>query len=212
MEDATSCPPGAGGVAKKQVTHALIKDIVTKALQDRMPRCQIPTWIDLFATSPASSQVSSHTSIRSTSSSRGNKRRASSFSTEEETGSDSTVIGSGTASDNESSSGKSATGKVNASQTESFTLVKGKNKKAIRKALKKSKTSDVSPSDGMDVDASRDASATNNVVVKSLQTHGLSATPTQVAVKSPSVAGAKPTAPPRSKVPPLFFCAKAQTF
>ncbi|GBP00201.1 hypothetical protein EVAR_62519_1 [Eumeta japonica] len=229
MEGATSCPSGAGGVAKKQVTHALIKDIVTKALQDMGYECP-DTDLDRFvrsatpstsrasssATSPASSQTSSENSTRSSSPSRKNKnKRRARSSSSEGSSTDNTVVGSSSATEDESDSGKSgksATGKADASQSESFTLVKGKNKKAIRKAIKKSKTSDVSPPNGMDIDASRAASAANNVVTTPPQTHNLPATPTQAASKSPSVAGAKPTAPPRSKIPPPIFLRKGANF
>ncbi|GBP55074.1 Nucleic-acid-binding protein from transposon X-element [Eumeta japonica] len=232
MEGATSCPSGAGGVAKKQVTHALIKDIVTKALQDMGYECP-DTDLDRFvrsatpstsrasssATSPASSQTSSENTTRSSSPTRRNKnKRRARSSSSEGSSTDNTVVGSGSATDDESDSGKSgksgksATGKADASQSESFTLVKGKNKKAIRKAIKKSKTSDVSPPNGMDIDASRAASAANNVVTTPPQTHNLPATPTQAASKSPSVAGAKPTAPPRSKIPSPIFLRKGANF
>ncbi|GBP35423.1 hypothetical protein EVAR_94874_1 [Eumeta japonica] len=220
MESATSYPSGTGGEVKKQVTHAFIKNIVTKALQDmgyecpdtdlvRFIRTATPasSRVSSTATSPASSQASSHSSTRSSSPSKENKRRASSFY-EEETSSDSTVIST----DNDSGSVKSSTGKVNTSQSESFTLVKGKNKKAIRKALKRSKTSDISPSNEMDVDASRAAFTTNNVVVSSPPTHSLSAISTQATNKTPSVAGTKPTVPPRSKIPPPIFLCKGATF
>ncbi|GBP55044.1 Nucleic-acid-binding protein from transposon X-element [Eumeta japonica] len=228
MEGATSCPSGAGRVVKKEVTHALIKDIVTKALQEMGYECP-DTDLDRFvrsatpassrasssATSPTSSQTSSQNSTRSSSPSRRNKRRASSSSSEEESGSDNTVVGSGSASDNDSdsvNSGKSATGKTDDSQNKSFTLVKGKNKKAIRKAVKKSKTSDVSPPNVMDVDASRDVQAANIEVMTPTPTDRLPATSTQAAIKSPSVAGAKPTAPPRSRMPPPIFLRKGANF
>ncbi|GBP55061.1 hypothetical protein EVAR_46357_1 [Eumeta japonica] len=231
---AVSAPLRADGCSRQNVhdryrlavVPAFSVDIVTKALRDMGYQCPDTDWIlDRFvrtvtqassrasssATSPASSQASSHSSTRSSSPSKGNKKRASS-SSEEETSSDSTVVGSGSCSDNESDSGKSATGKVNASQPESFTIVKGKNKKAIRKTLKKSKTSDVSPSNEMDVDVSRPASATNNVMVSSLPTYSLSITPSQTSNKTPSVAGTKPTIHQGLQSLPLFFCAKTQTF
>ncbi|GBP67662.1 Probable RNA-directed DNA polymerase from transposon BS [Eumeta japonica] len=163
---------GARGVVKKQVTHALIKDIVTKAFQDMGYEC-LDTDLDKFvrsvtpassrasssATSLASSQESRQSSIRSSSPSKDSKRRASS-SSEEGTCSDSTVVGTA---DNDSDSGKTTTGNTNSSQYDFFTLVKSKNKKTIRKALKKSKTSDViSPSNEINVDVFREASAPAN--------------------------------------------------
>ncbi|GBP61638.1 hypothetical protein EVAR_43575_1 [Eumeta japonica] len=163
------------------------------------------------ATSPTSSQASSQSSTRSSFFSKGSKRYASSFS-KQGTSSDSTVVGTD---DNDSDSGKFTTGKTNSSQSDSFALIKGKNQKAIRKALKKSKTSDViSPSNGMDVDASRDASApaTNNVVVSSPQTNSLPATSTQAATKTPSVARAKFTAPPKSRISLSVFLRKGAKF
>ncbi|GBP88818.1 hypothetical protein EVAR_57936_1 [Eumeta japonica] len=116
MEGATSCPSGAGGVVKKEVTHALIKDIVTKALQEMGYECP-DTDLDRFvrsatpassrasssATSPASSQTSSQNSTRSSSPSRG-KRRLAHYPPRRNRDPDNTVVGSGSASDNDSDS------------------------------------------------------------------------------------------------------------
>ncbi|GBP30443.1 hypothetical protein EVAR_20896_1 [Eumeta japonica] len=91
MEGATSCLPGAGGIVKKQVIHAFIKDIVTKALQDMDYECPVndldrfvctATPASSFVTSPASSQASSHSSSRSSSPSKDASRAASTTNNE----------------------------------------------------------------------------------------------------------------------------------
>ncbi|GBP89045.1 hypothetical protein EVAR_61709_1 [Eumeta japonica] len=69
--------------------------------------------------------------------------------TNEETGSDSTVVGT----DEESSSGSESEKSTSTSRSDnSFTLVERKNKKAIRKAQKKSKTDRSSPVRDMEID------------------------------------------------------------
>ncbi|GBP18088.1 hypothetical protein EVAR_12866_1 [Eumeta japonica] len=93
MENVTSCLPEAEGVAKKELIHALIKDIVTNALQNmgfeypendlnRFVRSATPasSRASSSTTTPASSQSSSNQASRFHSPSKGNKRRASSRS------------------------------------------------------------------------------------------------------------------------------------
>ncbi|GBP83614.1 hypothetical protein EVAR_61228_1 [Eumeta japonica] len=148
---------GPGGEAKKVLTHALIKDIVTKALQNMGYECP-ENDLDRFVpsatpassrassstTTPASSQSSSSQTSRSHSPSKGNKRRASSRSEDETSNSGSTVVGS----DNKSDSNNSTKpDKVTKADT-SFTLVRGKTKRAIQEALKKSKLSSSPPTIG----------------------------------------------------------------
>ncbi|GBP82542.1 Retrovirus-related Pol polyprotein from type-1 retrotransposable element R1 4 [Eumeta japonica] len=82
------------------------------------------------------------------------KRSANSSSEEETTGSDSTVVGS----DSESESTYSATSgtrRLTGSRSDSPSLVEGKNKRAIRKALKKKNISNASSTSEMEVDAAQ---------------------------------------------------------
>ncbi|GBP80836.1 hypothetical protein EVAR_99931_1 [Eumeta japonica] len=90
MEDGSPCHLGAGGVPKTKVTHALIKDIATKALYDMGYECPEKD-LDKFVrtatpassrassstSTPATSQTSTSNSSRPHSPSKGNKRRAS---------------------------------------------------------------------------------------------------------------------------------------
>ncbi|GBP55083.1 hypothetical protein EVAR_46380_1 [Eumeta japonica] len=136
MEDGSSCPPGVGGVTKNQVTHTLIKDIVTYALTDMGYECPEKD-LELFVrsatpsssptssstTTPASSQTSSHISSRSQSPSKGGKKRCASLLSEEETNSDSTVVGSEEGAESDSDNSTKSQIKVTINDN-SFTLVK----------------------------------------------------------------------------------------
>ncbi|GBP78853.1 hypothetical protein EVAR_81115_1 [Eumeta japonica] len=108
-----------------------------------------------------------------------NKRQASSSSDEGATCSDSTVVGSDSESENSNIS---------------FTLVEGKNKRALRKALKKAKTQTTSTAP---------VESTRNPVSASTQA---------VTAKTAPRTGAKPTAPPRPKLPPPIFLRKGANF
>ncbi|GBP83603.1 hypothetical protein EVAR_61217_1 [Eumeta japonica] len=176
MENSTSCPPEAGGVAKKEITHALIKEVVTKTLINMGYECPEKD-LDKFVhsatsalnrasssnSSSAASQSSRSQTSRSHSPSKGNKRRkrrASSRSDDKTSSSnntDSTIVGT----DDESDSNKSAQSDKVTKVDSSFTLVKGKNKRAIQKALKKSKLYGSPPFTRMDVDATSAAASTS---------------------------------------------------
>ncbi|GBP86545.1 hypothetical protein EVAR_69065_1 [Eumeta japonica] len=132
MEDWPPSPSVAGGVPKTKVTHALIKEIVSKALNEMSYECPDKD-LNKFVRSvtpsssrttsststPVTSQASSSNLSRSHSPTKGNKRRASSSSDNESACSDSTIVGS----DSESESGKSVkSSKADKAET-SFTLV-----------------------------------------------------------------------------------------
>ncbi|GBP03536.1 hypothetical protein EVAR_101861_1 [Eumeta japonica] len=193
MENASPCPPGVGGVAKNEVTHALIKDMVTKALQnmgyecpendlDRFVRSATPesSRASSSTTTPASSQSSSSQTSRSHSLSEGNKRRASSRS------------------ENEISSPESSDSTV----------------RTVQKALKRSKLVGSPPANRMDVDTISVAASTFPKRAQSQsEPQGSATTPSQVVIDdqgSPR-AGVKSTAHPRTKAPPQSSCAKALT-
>ncbi|GBP89037.1 hypothetical protein EVAR_61701_1 [Eumeta japonica] len=145
MESGSPCSPGAGGVPKAQVTHALIKDIVSKALSDMGYECPEQDLNKFVRSTLLRAELRARPPLRSPANPRvltradptlpprrnkRNKRRASS-SSEESNDSDCTITGSGS----ESESAKSANS-AKSSKDDSFTLVEGKNKRAIRKALK----------------------------------------------------------------------------
>ncbi|GBP67609.1 Nucleic-acid-binding protein from transposon X-element [Eumeta japonica] len=222
MEANTSCPPGAGGVPKGPVTRALVKNILLKSLADMGYECpegdldkfvRTTTPVSSRASSKASSPASSQNSSRSQSPAKKgkNKRRARSSSSDEYmtgTGSDSTVVGTD---ETESESEKSGSAS-NKSDT-SFTLVKGKNKKQIRKALKKSKV-DQSPVREvvMEVDMSQKTSTSTAAAVDS-STRAPATTSSQVETdKVVANAGAKPSAPPKGKAPPPIYLLKGANF
>ncbi|GBP59512.1 Nucleic-acid-binding protein from transposon X-element [Eumeta japonica] len=140
-----------------------------------------------------------------------NKRQASSSSDEGATCSDSTVVGSDSKSENNNTS---------------FTLVEGKNKRALRKALKKAK---VAPDQQeMDIDPSSAPTSRANdakpspAAVQQTQTtstapvestrNPVSASTQAVTAKSAPRTGAKPTAPPRPKLHPPIFLRKGANF
>ncbi|GBP31292.1 hypothetical protein EVAR_31417_1 [Eumeta japonica] len=79
--------------------------------------------------------------------------------------------------------------------------VEGKNKRAIRKALKKSTVDRSSSVGGMDIDISQAAPA-NAISVESSSTQGIVTTSTLVAIDRVILAGVKPNAHPKIKVPP----------
>ncbi|GBP10440.1 hypothetical protein EVAR_76308_1 [Eumeta japonica] len=140
-----------------------------------------------------------------------NKRQASSSSDEGATCSDSTVVGSDSESENSNTS---------------FTLVEGKNKRALRKALKKAKVARDQPE--MDIDPSSAPTSRANdakpspAAVQQTQTtstasvestrNPVSASTQAVTAKTAPRTGAKPTAPPRPKLPPPIFLRKGANF
>ncbi|GBP67593.1 Nucleic-acid-binding protein from transposon X-element [Eumeta japonica] len=151
-------------------------------------------------TTPVTSRTSSLASSRSQSPSKGRKKRRASSLSDEEADSDKTIVGS--ESDDSSK----------AANDDSFALVKGKTKKAIRKALKKSKTSPASPINEMDIEQSQ-ATATSAAPAAVVATQAPVVASTQATTNkiTPRV-GAKPTAPPRSKLPPPIFLRKGANF
>ncbi|GBP36447.1 Nucleic-acid-binding protein from transposon X-element [Eumeta japonica] len=218
METNTSCPSGAGGVPKGPVTRALIKDILSKSLADMGYECpesdldkfvRKTTPVSSRASSQATSPASSQNSSRSHSPVKGkNKRKArSSSSSEEETtsaDSDSTVVGTD---ESESDSGKS----TSKSDT-SFTLVKGKNKKEVKKALKRSKLENNSPVRDMEVEISQKVKTTPAITVADPPSPRPVTTSTQVASDRVANTGAKPSAPPKGKAPPPIYLLKGANF
>ncbi|GBP67632.1 Nucleic-acid-binding protein from transposon X-element [Eumeta japonica] len=150
MEDGSPCPTGAGGVPKAKITHALIKDIVAKALNDMGYECPKKDSNKFVRTAtPTSSRTSSSTttpttsasSSRSNSPSKRNKRRPSSLSDNESTSSDSTVVGS----DSESQSAQSVKSDKIPKDDTSFTLVEGKNRKATPRSSPRSGSKPAAP-------------------------------------------------------------------
>ncbi|GBP67648.1 Nucleic-acid-binding protein from transposon X-element [Eumeta japonica] len=200
------------------VTRALIKDILLKSLADMGYECpegdldkfvRKTTPVSSRASSQATSPASSQNSSRSHSPVKGkNKRKArSSSSSEEETtsaDSDSTVVGTD---ESESDSGKS----TSKSDT-SFTLVKGKTKKEIRKALKKSKLECSSPVRDMEVEISQKVKPTPAITVADPPSPRPVTTSTQVATDRVANTGAKPSAPPKGKAPPPIYLLKGANF
>ncbi|GBP98142.1 hypothetical protein EVAR_73011_1 [Eumeta japonica] len=131
------CSPGAGGSGPKTpITLEFIQQVLTKALSEIGYEAPQDVVKKLIAkVTPVSSRASSRaTSPMKTNK---NKRQASSSSDEGATCSDSTVVGSDSESENSNTS---------------FTLVEGKNKRALRKALKKAKVARDQPE--MDIDPS----------------------------------------------------------
>ncbi|GBP67646.1 Nucleic-acid-binding protein from transposon X-element [Eumeta japonica] len=186
MEANTSCPQGVGGVPKGPVTRALVKNILLKSLADMGYECPEGD-LDKFVRTITPSSSDEYTTG---------------------TGSDSTVVGTD---ETESESDKSGSA-FNKSDT-SFTLVKGKNKKQIRKALKKSKV-DQSPVRDvvMEVDMSQKTSTSTAAAVDS-STRAPVTTSSQVETdRVVANAGAKPSAPPKGKAPPPIYLLKGANF
>ncbi|GBP37863.1 Nucleic-acid-binding protein from transposon X-element [Eumeta japonica] len=117
--------------------------------------------------------------------------------------SSSTVVGT-----DESESGKSSS-----KSDSSFSLVKGKNKKQIRKALKKSKLERNSPVRDMEVEISQKVtSPTPAATVADPPSPRPVTTSTQVATDRVANTGAKPSAPPKGKAPPPIYLLKGANF
>ncbi|GBP86525.1 hypothetical protein EVAR_69045_1 [Eumeta japonica] len=196
MEANTSCPSGAAGVRKGPVTRALIKDILAKSLSEmgyECPESELDKFVSTAtpvasrATTPVSSANSSRSHSPASKNRKRNKgKRAASSSSEEETmASDSTVVG--TDDESETTSSTEGSSRSRLSSNASFTLVKGKNKKAA--------PSPTAPA----------------ALVQSVQEPA--ATHTQVATDRASPRpGAKPSAPPKAKLPPLIFLRKGANF
>ncbi|GBP03258.1 hypothetical protein EVAR_2674_1 [Eumeta japonica] len=123
MDNAIPCPPGTGGISKDPLTRALIREVLAKSLAEMGYECP-------------ESELNKFVRIATLGK---NKRKARSSSSEEdETCSDSTVVGSDGESESDSAcSAISTTERSARSRSGSFTLVEGKNKRAIKKALKK---------------------------------------------------------------------------
>ncbi|GBP32883.1 hypothetical protein EVAR_81673_1 [Eumeta japonica] len=143
---------------------------------DKFVRTATP--VSRRGSSSASSPVTSQNSSRSHSPSKGNKkRRASSSSSDEETTcSDITLVGSDDESGSESE-------KFSSKSIASLILVEGKYKKAIRRALKKSKIDCSSPVRDM-----------------------------EVVIDRVTEAGEKPNAPPKDKAPRPICLLKEANF
>ncbi|GBP76832.1 Nucleic-acid-binding protein from transposon X-element [Eumeta japonica] len=165
-------------------------------------------------TTPASSVNSSRSQSPAK---KGKGKRRASSSSEGTSDSDSTVVGSDD--DSESSSTRtSVSGSAKGSSRSrsnsdaSFSLVKEKNKKAIRKAVKKSKSSAQQASTDMDVEITQ-ASSSTAPAAPAQSAQGPATTPTPVATDRASPRpGAKPSAPPKAKTPPPIFLRKGANF
>ncbi|GBP39233.1 hypothetical protein EVAR_22637_1 [Eumeta japonica] len=139
MDQDSPCSPGAGGSGPKTpITLEFIQQVLTKALSEIGYEAPQDVVKKLIArVTPVSSRVSSRATSPMKTNKNKNKRQASSSSDEGATCSDSTVVGSDSESENSNTS---------------FTLVEGKNKRALRKALKKAKVARDQPE--MDIDPS----------------------------------------------------------
>ncbi|GBP26351.1 Nucleic-acid-binding protein from transposon X-element [Eumeta japonica] len=102
---------------------------------------------------------------------------------------------------------RSEFGKSSSKYDTSFTLVKGKNKKEVKKALKKSKLERSSPVRDMEVEVSRKATIpTPATKVADPPTPGSVTTSTRVATDRVANVGAKPSAPTKGKaLPPIYL-------
>ncbi|GBP69336.1 hypothetical protein EVAR_49623_1 [Eumeta japonica] len=207
------CSPGAGGSGPKTpITLEFIQQVLTKALSDIGYEAPQDVVKKLIArVTPVSSRASSRSTSPMKTNKNKNKRQASSSSDEGATCSDSTVVGSDSESENSNTS---------------FTLVEGKNKRALRKALKKAKVARDQPE--MDIDPSSAPTSRANdakpspAAVQQTQTtstasvestrNPVSASTQAVTAKTAPRTGAKPTAPPRPKLPPPIFLRKGANF
>ncbi|GBP25754.1 Nucleic-acid-binding protein from transposon X-element [Eumeta japonica] len=133
-------------------------------------------------------------------------RKSSSSSDEDATGtsSDSTVVGTD---ESESESGKSSS-----KTDDSFTLVKGKNQNQVRKAQKKSKLEHSSPVPVMEVAMPEKATSATPETMIVDPSPGPITTSTQVETERVAHAGAKPSAPPKGKIPPPIYLLKGANF
>ncbi|GBP67638.1 hypothetical protein EVAR_98693_1 [Eumeta japonica] len=219
--------PRAGGVPKGPVTRALIKDIVLKSLSDMGYECpesdlekfvKAATPVPSRAATPATSASSSR--AQSPVKSKGKRRAISSSSGEDSAGSDCTVVGS----DEESGSvtntwDSGSAGRSSRSRTNfdaSFSLVQGKNKKAVRKTVKKSKLNNQPEvkvnADDMEVEAAQAPPYAASAAPSQLA-QGQAATSAQMVTDgAQSRSGVKPAAPPKAKIPPPIFLRKGANF
>ncbi|GBP98329.1 Nucleic-acid-binding protein from transposon X-element [Eumeta japonica] len=196
LRDPLICGSGfSGGECKAKITHALIKDIVAKALNDMGYECPEKDLNKPRALAPVDPTLLQE-----------EQRRASSLSDNESTSSDSTVVGS----ESESESAQSVKSDKIPKDGTSFTLVEGKNRKAVRKATKKAKVSRDSPAIGMDLDAYSAAATTVSPPTIPDTQNPVSAPTQAVTANSSPRSGAKPATPPRSKLP--HFLAQRRKF
>ncbi|GBP52733.1 Nucleic-acid-binding protein from transposon X-element [Eumeta japonica] len=213
MDQDSPCSPGAGGSGPKTpITLEFIQQVLTKALSEIGYEAPQDVVKKLIArVTPVSSRASSRATSPMKTNKNKNKRQASSSSDEGATCSDSTVVGSDSESENSNAS---------------FTLVEGKNKRALRKALKKAKVARDQPE--MDIDPSSAPTSRANdakpspAAVQQTQTtstasvestrNPVSASTQAVTAKTAPRTGAKPTAPPRPKLPPPIFLRKGANF
>ncbi|GBP57217.1 hypothetical protein EVAR_82929_1 [Eumeta japonica] len=209
MDQDSPCSPGAGGSGPKTpITLEFIQQVLTKALSEIGYEAPQDVVKKLIArVTPVSSCATSPMKTNKNK----NKRQASSSSDEGATCSDSTVVGSDSESENSNTS---------------FILVEGKNKRALSKALKKAKVARDQPE--MDIDPSSAPTSRANdakpspAAVQQTQTtstapvestrNPVSASTQAVTAKTAPRTGAKPTAPPRPKLPPPIFLRKGANF
>ncbi|GBP72336.1 Nucleic-acid-binding protein from transposon X-element [Eumeta japonica] len=139
MDQDSPCSPGAGGSGSKtSITLEFIQQVLTKALSEIGYEAPQDVVKKLIArVTPVSRSASSRATSPMKTNKNKNKRQASSSSDEGATCSDSIVVGSNSESENSNTS---------------FTLVEGKNKRTLRKALKKAKVARDQPE--MDIDPS----------------------------------------------------------
>ncbi|GBP64387.1 Nucleic-acid-binding protein from transposon X-element [Eumeta japonica] len=215
----------AGEVLKGLVTRAFIKSLsetgneCSESEVEKFVRTATP--VASRAAMPASSANSSRSHSPAKGKKKG-KRSVSSSSEEETTGSDSTVVGTDDESGNSTntwdsgSAGESPRSRANSDA--SFSLVKGKNKKAIRKAVKKSKLTEQPASIDMDVEVAQAPSSTAPAA-PAQSAQGQAVTSAQVSTDGASSrTGVKPAAPPRAKAVRVaddgikIICPNVETF
>ncbi|GBP06023.1 hypothetical protein EVAR_3269_1 [Eumeta japonica] len=201
MDQDSPCSPGAGGSGPKTpITLEFIQQVLTKALSEIGYEAPQDVVNKLIArVTPVSSRATSPMKTNK----HKNKRQASSSSDKGAMCSDSTVVGSDSESENSNTS---------------FTLVEGKNKGALRKALKKAKVArdqpemDIDPSSGPDLLYGFMGFSPGPRGSKGPSVKSISASTQAVTDKTAPRTGAKPTAPPRPKLPPPIFLHKGANF
>ncbi|GBP00172.1 Nucleic-acid-binding protein from transposon X-element [Eumeta japonica] len=173
----------------------------------------VPSRTATPATSASSSRAQSPVK------SKGKRKAISSSSGEDSAGSDCTVVGSDEESESATntwdsgSAGRSSRSRTNSDA--SFSLVQGKNKKAVRKMVKKSKSNnqpEVKVNTDMEVEAAQ-APPPAAPAAPSQPAQGQAATSAQMVTDgAPSRSGVKPAAPPKAKIPPPIFLRKGANF
>ncbi|GBP68383.1 hypothetical protein EVAR_99059_1 [Eumeta japonica] len=185
------CSPGAGGSGPKTpITLDFIQPVLTKALSEIGYEAPQDVVKKLIArVTPVSSRASSRTTSPMETNKNKNKRQASSSSDEGATCSDSTVVGS----DSESENTKMARDQPEMDiDPSSAPTSRANDAKLSPAAVQQTQTTSTAP-----------VESTRNPVSASTQA---------VTAKTAPRTGAKPTAPPRPKLPPPIFLRKGANF